>query len=131
MPLRAKWFPWLVIRFGRERHYAESWLVKNSSLGYLEVQGLADAIVAADAMVKTALVRLVGALQLNPGRITLTVEGDLAACRAAVDAGRLAVMLHGIVWADLVIGRPEPDTEQLTQHLAEGMGDRCGNDACD
>jgi len=105
--------------------------VKNSSLGYLEVQGLADAIVAADAMVKTALVRLVGALQLSPGRITLTVEGDLAACRAAVDAGRLAVMSHGIVWADLVIGRPEPDTEQLTQHLAEGMGGRCGNDACD
>lgn len=91
---------------------------KNTSLGYLEVQGLADAIVAADAMVKTALVRLVGPLLLNPGRVTITVEGDLAACRAAVDAGRLAVTAPGIVLADLVIGRPEPDTEQVTEAFA-------------
>lgn len=76
-------------------------------------------MVAADAMVKCALVRLVGALELNPGRVTITVEGDLAACRAAVDAGRLALMPHGTVLADLVIGRPEPDLEDLTQKLAQ------------
>ncbi len=93
--------------------------MKNSALGYLEIQGLADAIVAADAMVKCALVRLVGALELNPGRITISVEGDLAACRAAVDAGRLAVLPPGIVLAELVIGRPEPDIEGITQKLAQ------------
>lgn len=93
--------------------------MKNSALGYLEVQGLADAIVAADAMVKCALVRLVGALELNPGRITISVEGDLAACRAAVGAGRLAVLPHGIVLAELVIGRPEPDIEGITLKLVQ------------
>jgi len=92
--------------------------MKNTSLGYLEVQGLANAMVAADAMLKGALVRLVGALELNPGRITLSVEGDLAACQAAVDAGRLAIDNDGAALADLVLGRPEPDMEVLTESIA-------------
>ena len=99
--------------------------MKISSLGYLEVQGLANAIVAADAMVKSALVQLIGALELNPGRITLSVEGDLAACRAAVDAGRMALESTGAVLADFVIGRPEPDMAQMTQQIAQ-VGDRRG-----
>jgi ethanolamine utilization protein EutK len=97
---------------------SESLPVKNTSLGYLEVQGLANAIVAADAMVKGALVRLVGALELNPGRITISVEGDLAACRAAVDAGRQAIAYDDAALADLVLGRPDPDLEVLTEAMA-------------
>jgi len=93
--------------------------VKNTSLGYLEVQGLANAIVAADAMVKCALVRLVGALELNPGRITISIEGDLAACRAAVDAGRQAIAHSDAALADLVLGRPDPDVEILTEKMAK------------
>lgn len=94
--------------------------MKNTALAYLEVQGLANAVVAADAMVKAALVRVVGALELNPGRITIAVEGDLAACRAAVDAGRQSVAATGAVRAEVVIGRPEADTEWLTHHLSLG-----------
>lgn len=101
--------------------------MKNFSLGYLEVQGLANAMVAADAMVKGALVRLVGALELNPGRITLSVEGDLAACRAAVEAGRLAIHDDAVALADLVLGRPEPDIEQLTQDMAKRSYGRRSN----
>ncbi len=97
--------------------------VKDSSLGYLEVQGLANAIVAADAMVKGALVTLVGALELSPGRITLSVEGNLAACQAAVDAGRMALESCGAALGDLVIGRPEPDMEQIARKVAH-VGDR-------
>lgn len=101
--------------------------MKNTSLGYLEVQGLANAMVAADAMLKGALVRLVGALELNPGRITLSVEGNLAACRAAVDAGRLAIDDQGAALADLVLGRPEPELEVQTEAMAARSFARAAN----
>ena len=46
------------------------------------------AIDAADAMLKAANVRLLSHEVLDPGRLTLVVEGDLAACRAALEIGR-------------------------------------------
>ncbi len=52
-------------------------------LGLLEVDGMVAAIDAADAMLKAANVRLLSHEVLDPGRLTLVVEGDLAACRAA------------------------------------------------
>ena len=53
-----------------------------NSLRLLEVRGLVAGVEAADAMLKSARVRLLRAHQVNPGLITLVVEGDLAACRA-------------------------------------------------
>ena len=58
-----------------------------NALGLLEVDGMDAAIDAADAMLKAANVRLLSHEVLDPGRLTLVVEGDLAACRAALDAG--------------------------------------------
>ena len=57
-----------------------------NALGLLEVDGMVAAIDAADAMLKAANVRLLSHEVLDPGRLTLVVEGDLAACRAALDA---------------------------------------------
>ena len=54
-----------------------------NALGLLEVDGMVAAIDAADAMLKAANVRLLSHEVLDPGRLTLVVEGDLAACRAA------------------------------------------------
>ena len=56
-----------------------------NALGLLEVDGMVAAIDAADAMLKAANVRLLSHEVLDPGRLTLVVEGDLAACRAALD----------------------------------------------
>ncbi|MEH9972322.1 BMC domain-containing protein [Klebsiella sp. 102043] len=53
------------------------------ALGLLEVEGMVAAVDAADAMLKAANVRLLSHEVLDPGRLTLVVEGDLAACRAA------------------------------------------------
>ena len=61
-----------------------------NALGLLEVEGMVAAIDAADAMLKAANVRLLSHEVLDPGRLTLVVEGDLAACRAALDAGAAA-----------------------------------------
>lgn len=63
-----------------------------NALGLLEVDGMVAAIDAADAMLKAANVRLLSHEVLDPGRLTLVVEGDLAACRAALDAGCAAAM---------------------------------------
>jgi len=82
-----------------------------AAYGFLEVRGLVAGIEAADAMVKTAPVRLVAQQRVSPGYITLVVEGDIAACRAAVDAGRAAATRLGQVVSEKVLGRPEPDIE--------------------
>ncbi|CCM83622.1 Ethanolamine utilization polyhedral-body-like protein EutK [Klebsiella pneumoniae subsp. pneumoniae ST258-K26BO] len=55
-----------------------------NALGLLEVEGMVAAVDAADAMLKAANVRLLSHEVLDPGRLTLVVEGDLAACRAAL-----------------------------------------------
>ena len=66
-----------------------------NALGLLEVEGMVAAVDAADAMLKAANVRLLSHEVLDPGRLTLVVEGDLAACRAALDAGAAAARRTG------------------------------------
>lgn len=83
------------------------------ALGFVEVLGYVAALEAADAMLKTADVRLLAVHELNPGMITVEVEGNLAACRVAVNAGRDAATRVGKVIAAHVIGRPDTDTEDM------------------
>ena len=81
-----------------------------NALGLLEVDGMVAAVDAADAMLKAANVRLLSHEVLDPGRLTLVVEGDLAACRAALDAGSAAAAR---VISRKEIGRPDDDTQWL------------------
>lgn len=83
------------------------------SLGLLEVYGLVSGIDAADAMLKSANVRILNYERVIPGMVTLVVEGDLAACRAAIDAGIAAASRSGRVIGYKVIGRPDGDIEWL------------------
>jgi ethanolamine utilization protein EutK len=80
-----------------------------NAYGFLEVRGLVAGMVVADAMLKAAHIRLIAQVTTNPGLITLVVEGDIGACRAALDAGQLACVPLGEVVSAKVIGRPEPD----------------------
>jgi len=83
----------------------------NHAYGFLEVRGLVAGIVCADAMLKSASVRLASQITTRPGLITLVVEGDIGSCRAAIDVGRLAAERLGslVMVSEKVIGRPEPD----------------------
>ena len=81
--------------------------------GLLEVRGLVTGLEAADAMLKSAQVRLVVQRRTNPAYISLLVEGDIGACRAAVDAGAAAAKRLGTVVAQAVIGRPDADLERV------------------
>jgi ethanolamine utilization protein EutK len=84
-----------------------------NSLGLLEVRGFVTALEAADAMLKSANVRLIRQYETNPGWISLVVEGDIASCRAAVDAGVAAAARLGEVVSRQEIGRPDPDVERM------------------
>lgn len=89
------------------------------ALGFVEVRGLAAAIETADAMLKSADVRLLRQLLRDPALTTITVEGSLGACSAAVDAGRAAAQrMDGFV-AATVMGRPANDTAEFVLRLAE------------
>lgn len=78
----------------------------NDALGMIETRGFAAMVEAADAMVKAARVDLVGMEKIGGGYVTAIVRGDVAACRAAVDAGVRAAEKVGEVVSTHVIPRP-------------------------
>lgn len=89
------------------------------SLGLIETKGLVAAIEAADAMVKAANVQLLGKENIGAGYITVIVEGDVGAVKAAVDAGASAAKRVGEVVSVHVIPRPHADIEALVQKIKE------------
>lgn len=84
------------------------------ALGMVETRGLVCVVEALDAMLKTADVSYAGQKRVGSGLITVLVEGDVAAVKAAVDAGAQAAQRIGELRSVHVIPRP---TEGLTEHL--------------
>lgn len=60
--------------------------MQQEALGMVETKGLTAAIEAADAMVKSANVMLVGYEKIGSGLVTVIVRGDVGAVKAATDA---------------------------------------------
>lgn len=85
----------------------------NNALGLVETKGLVGAIEAADAMVKSANVQLIGYEKIGSGLITVMVRGDVGAVKAAVDAGSAAASVNGEVKSSHVIPRPHSDVEAI------------------
>jgi microcompartment protein CcmL/EutN len=83
------------------------------ALGLIETRGLVGAIEAADAMVKAADVELIGKERADAGLMTVKIKGDVAAVRAAVDAGAAAAQRVGELVSAHVIPRPDDGTEIL------------------
>ena len=84
------------------------------ALGMIETRGLVGLIEAADAMVKAARVQLVSYEQIGGGYVTALVRGDVAACKAATDAGAAAVQrVGGDLVAVHVTPRPHQDLEAV------------------
>jgi ethanolamine utilization protein EutM len=83
------------------------------ALGLIETKGLVGAIEAADAMVKAAKVDLVGWEKIGSGYVTALVRGDVAAVKAATDAGAAAARRVGELIAVHVIPRPHQSLEAV------------------
>lgn len=81
------------------------------ALGMVECRGLVAMIEAADAMVKSANVRLVGWEKIDAGLVTAIVRGEVAAVKSAVDAGAAAGRKVGEVVATHVIAQPHADVD--------------------
>jgi len=79
----------------------------------IEVKGFAGMVEAADAMVKAAKVELVGYEKTGGGFVTAVVRGDVAAVRAATEAGQRAAERVGEVIAVHVIPRPHANVDAV------------------
>ena len=85
------------------------------SLGLIETKGMLAAIEAADAMLKAADVGILGKIKVGGGRMNVSVTGDVAAVKAAVDAGMAAVdrLGSGLLQSGHVIARPHEELETV------------------
>ena len=92
-------------------------VMNTNSLGMIETKGLIGAIEAADAMVKSANVQLVGKEQVGGGLVTVMVRGDVGAVKAAVEAGAAAAKRVGELVSVHVIPRPHDDVEAILPKL--------------
>src|SRR6516164_6268460 len=79
------------------------------ALGMIETRGLVALVEASDAMLKSANVTLIGWQKIGSGMVTALVVGDVAAVKAAVDAGAAAAGRVGEVVGVQVIPRPHED----------------------
>ncbi|HEX7175838.1 MAG TPA: ethanolamine utilization microcompartment protein EutM [Pyrinomonadaceae bacterium] len=82
------------------------------ALGMVETKGLVAMIEAADAMVKAANVTLVGYEKIGAGFVTAIVRGDVAAVKAATDAGAAAARRVGELVSVHVIPRPHGSVDE-------------------
>ena len=83
------------------------------ALGMVETRGLVAAIEAADAMLKSANVVLVGTEKIGSGLVSVMVRGDVGAVKAAVEAGASNASRLGELVATHVIPRPHTDVEKI------------------
>ncbi len=79
------------------------------ALGMVETKGLVALLEASDAMMKAANVQMIGWDKIGSGMVTTFVVGDVAAVKAAVDAGADAAGRVGEVIATHVIPRPHDE----------------------
>ncbi len=85
----------------------------NKALGLIETRGLVGSIEAADAMVKAANVKLISKAYVGGGLVTVIVEGDVGAVKAAVDSGSAAAKRVGELISVHVIPRPHEETSKI------------------
>lgn len=89
------------------------------ALGLIETFGIVYLLEAADAMAKAANVELLGYENVASGYVSVLVQGDVSACKSAVEAGVKAVEAMGAsVCSSCVIPTPHPDLAKLIERYA-------------
>lgn len=84
------------------------------ALGIIETVGLAAAIEAADAAVKSANIEVIGyELTKGDGMATVKIQGNVGAVNAAIDAATIAATKVNKVWSKIVIPRPSDGLDML------------------
>ena len=83
------------------------------ALGMIETKGFAAMVEATDAMVKAAKVEIVGYEKIGGGYVTAIVRGDVAAVKAATEAGAKGAQRVGELVSVHVIPRPHDSIEEV------------------
>src|SRR6187549_1346206 len=83
------------------------------ALGMIETKGFVGMVEATDAMVKAARVELCGYEKIGGGYVTAVVRGDVAAVKAAVEAGARAAEKVGSLVSVHVIPRPHANVDAV------------------
>lgn len=95
-------------------------MASNEALGMLETKGLVCLIEGVDAMLKAANVKMVGWEKVGSGLVTAFITGDVAAVKAAVDAGAGAASKIGEVVSVQVIPRPHDELASVLPKAKSG-----------
>lgn len=85
----------------------------SEALGMIECRSFSAMVEASDAMVKAARVELVGYEKTGGGYVTAIVRGDVAAVKAAVEAGARGAEKVGEVVSVHVIPRPHANVDRV------------------
>ncbi|MCU0717217.1 MAG: BMC domain-containing protein [Pirellula sp.] len=85
----------------------------NEALGMIETKGFIALVEATDAMMKAANVKFLGWDKVGSGLVSAFVSGDVAAVKAATDAGAAAAGRVGQVMSVQVIARPHEDLNKV------------------
>ncbi len=91
------------------------------ALGLIETKGLVALVEASDAMLKAANVTLIGWQKIGSGLVTAYIVGDVAAVKAAIDAGSAAASRVGEVVGVQVIPRPHEDIGMILPLLGKSQ----------
>ena len=86
--------------------------ISQDALGMIETRGFAAMVEASDAMLKAARVELVGYEKIGGGYVTAIIRGDVAAVKAATEAGSKAAARIGELVTVHVIPRPHTNVDQ-------------------
>jgi ethanolamine utilization protein EutM len=90
---------------------------KMEALGMIETRGFVTLVEASDAMIKAANVEFLGWDRVGSGMVSAFVTGDVAAVKAATDAGAAAGGRIGEVISVQVIPRPHEDLDTCLKFL--------------
>jgi microcompartment protein CcmL/EutN len=93
------------------------------ALGMIETRGFVGMVEASDAMVKAARVELVGYEKICGGYVTAIVRGDVAAVKAATEAGARAAERIGELVSVHVIPRPHVNVDEVLPLGRKGAGE--------
>jgi ethanolamine utilization protein EutM len=91
----------------------------SEALGMIETKGFVSLVEATDAMMKAANVQFVGWENVGAGLVSTFVTGDVAAVKAATDAGAAAAARVGEVVSVQVIPRPHDDLVKVMKQPAK------------
>lgn len=87
------------------------------ALGMIETKGFVCMLEAVDSMLKAANVQMVGWDKIGSGLVTTFIVGDVAAVKAAIDAGASAASKLGQVVSVEVIPRPHEELSMILPKL--------------